>query len=790
MDPRVPDPAAPTPESPGSAADWTTEESVSEPVAPHAGADHTSDGTPMNAAADSQDDATTPSDPPSSEVPQAGSALQPKAAAVLDAAPTPIAPVEPGAPTAWLASAEGLVASDRSAPGGTVEAVPGPADPEFAATRVHPRATPIPEEWIAQPTWAAVPRPDPVNTGPVVHIPVGFDDQGYGDESAYGDARAVAEPKRRRRGVPWGALLMSFVLGVVLSGVAASGAIYAYEQQYADRILPNVTVGDVNVAGLGREAARSRLAEAYSGFGEGTVEVTVGDATTLIPYAQFNRRADLDSMLDAAFAVGREPALTDRLVAEFRAVTKGVRVEPTVILDEDALRVRIAEIARAAEWPAADAAAVTTPTGFATTPSTTGQVVDEGTAAAEIAAQLAPVDAPDAVSVALTATPIPPAVTDASARVASSQAALMANDVTLVDGEDSWVIPAATIHGWLSFTVINNRARIVIDTKAVFAWLKPLAEQIDREAVNATVKLSGTEIVFDSPSVEGRTFNASKTTTAVVNGLRNRALGNLAVDAPVPPVLALTRPALTTDDAKAAIPLMTEISSWTTEYQPSDRNGNGVNIRIPTTTINGYVVAPGETFSFWKAVGPVTRDLGYTDGGAIIDGRTEPQGALAGGICTCSTTLFNAALRAGLKMGDRLNHFYYINRYPLGLDATVFISASGQAQDMTWTNDTTYPVIIQGINGKAFVKFVLYGVPSGRTTTFSEPIVKNYTKATTETKVDKTLPAGTRKQIEYATDGQDVWVTRTVKDQSGVVIHENTYYSHYATITGIILTNP
>jgi vancomycin resistance protein YoaR len=235
---------------------------------------------------------------------------------------------------------------------------------------------------------------------------------------------------------------------------------------------------------------------------------------------------------------------------------------------------------------------------------------------------------------------------------------------------------------------------------------------------------------------------------------------------------------------------MKPISTWTTTYQPSERNGNGANIRIPTSKINGYVVNPGETFSFWKAVGPVTKEQGYTYGGAIIDGRTEPQGAIGGGICSASTTLFNAALRAGFQIADRRNHFYYINRYPLGLDATVFISESGQAQDMTWINDSAYPVVIRGINGKTSVTYTLLGVPNGRTTAFTDPIVKNYTKAHTETRVDKTLPPGTRKQTEYATDGQDVWVTRTVKDKTGAVIHKETYYSHYATITGIILTNP
>ena len=50
-----------------------------------------------------------------------------------------------------------------------------------------------------------------------------------------------------------------------------------------------------------------------------------------------------------------------------------------------------------------------------------------------------------------------------------------------------------------------------------------------------------------------------------------------------------------------------------------------------------------------------------------------------------------------------------------------------------------------------------------------------------------TLPAGQRKRIEYPVDGKQVWVTRTVRDKNGKVIHRDEYYSNYARITGIVL---
>ena len=58
---------------------------------------------------------------------------------------------------------------------------------------------------------------------------------------------------------------------------------------------------------------------------------------------------------------------------------------------------------------------------------------------------------------------------------------------------------------------------------------------------------------------------------------------------------------------------------------------------------------------------------------------------LGGGLCSASTTLFNAALRAGFEMHARRNHAYYIDRYPVGLDATIWISGS-YVQTMSFAN--------------------------------------------------------------------------------------------------------
>jgi len=186
----------------------------------------------------------------------------------------------------------------------------------------------------------------------------------------------------------------------------------------------------------------------------------------------------------------------------------------------------------------------------------------------------------------------------------------------------------------------------------------------------------------------------------------------------------------------------------------------------------------------------VTPARGFGPGGVIKGNHTDPTGALGGGMCSSSTTLFNAALRAGLQMGARGNHRYYINRYPLGLDATVW-KMGGGVQDMSFTNDTGHPILILGIKtvgagGRGYVTYQLWGTPDGRTVSVSAPVVTNVVKPTTTTQIVDTLPHGARQQTEYPSSQMDVAVTRVVRDKNGRIIRSEVWHSHYVLWNGII----
>ncbi|HET7728285.1 MAG TPA: VanW family protein [Candidatus Limnocylindrales bacterium] len=584
--------------------------------------------------------------------------------------------------------------------------------------------------------------------------------------------------------------VLAFVVGIVAVLVAGVGALYAYDRSYAGRILPGVRVGLVDVSGLGPEAARQALLGAYAPLAEGRLVLRAPDGTHAVDFARLGRAPDVDAMLNAALTAGRSGGFLDHFVGNARTALQGAVVEPRVLVDEASVDAVVAELSESLRTPPVDAVVTRTDTGWSYAPATPGRRVDDAALRARILEALAPVDAPSDVVIDVPLVTEAPRIESGEAQAAVAQAQRMLQNVRLSFGDEALTItreqllPLVTVRPTVDGGLVPS-----VEVAGIREILTGASKEIRRSPRSATFEVTDGEITGVIAHVDGRALSVSRTLNTVLGTLLARR------DGTTPPAQTATvvvrEPALTTAEAEAAAPLMERVSTWTTWFPIGEKNGFGANIWIPAMDIDGHVVAPGEWFDFWDAVGPVTRERGYRDGGAIINGRTEPQGALAGGICSTSTTLFNAALRAGFEMGDRRNHYYYIDRYPLGLDATVFKSSSGAVQTMRWRNDTDYPVLIRGFRiqdgGRGYVRFDLYSVPNGRQVALSRPIVKNVRPASDSTQLTSTLPAGTTKRIEYPVDGKDVWVTRTVRDANGNVIHQETYYSHYARITGIVL---
>lgn len=93
------------------------------------------------------------------------------------------------------------------------------------------------------------------------------------------------------------------------------------------------------------------------------------------------------------------------------------------------------------------------------------------------------------------------------------------------------------------------------------------------------------------------------------------------------------------------------------------------NIRLAAKALDGFCLRPGQILSFNAVVGPRTVGRGYREA-LVIEGEKFVPG-IGGGVCQVSTTLYNAALLAGLKIVERTAHGLKVDYVEPGLDATV-----------------------------------------------------------------------------------------------------------------------
>ena len=582
----------------------------------------------------------------------------------------------------------------------------------------------------------------------------------------------------------------AFVLSVLATIGLAGAAVLAYDTSYEGRILPGVHVGSVDLSGLDSQHAATALETGYSAYGDGQVVVRTVAGDVSIAYREFSRRPDVEALIDAAMGAGRTGNLLERAFAEPRLALSGLDLGPRVAVDEATLTSSLARALARLEREPTDATIAVDASGIVTTPARTGLTFDPSPSVAAALDVVRRTDAPSEVVVDAAARSVPPTHSDAVILAARAAAERIIADVVVTHDAKTWTIPAATIRGWLTFEHAFDRSvRPVVDEAAIPAALDAVAKAVLREPVSASFLVGKNGVTIGATaSTDGQRLDVAGTAATIARALAGRAEG--VAPAPVPATVAVVAPKLTTEEARKVAPLMVRLSTWKTWFPISERNHWGANIWLPARFINGTVLKPGQTFEWFRAVGPITTARGFGLGGVINGDHTDPMGAIGGGMCSSSTTLFNAALRAGLKMGARANHSYYINRYPLGLDATVTIKG-GSTTTMTFTNDMANPILIRGYKivgtgGRGWVRYEIWGVPDGRQVSIGAPTVTNVQQATTKTFSVTTLPTGVRKQTEFPSNGMDVSVTRVVRDRDGHLLHNETYRSHYRLWNGRI----
>ncbi|HET6384653.1 MAG TPA: VanW family protein, partial [Armatimonadota bacterium] len=122
------------------------------------------------------------------------------------------------------------------------------------------------------------------------------------------------------------------------------------------------------------------------------------------------------------------------------------------------------------------------------------------------------------------------------------------------------------------------------------------------------------------------------------------------------------------------------------------------NAQLAASALDGAVIMPGQVFSFNKLVPGWTADRGYRPAPVSYDGILVDD--YGGGVCQTSTTVYNAALLAGLPILERHQHTFAPSYAPPGRDAAVAYSNV----DLRFKNPFPWPITVHvGIDGAMLV---------------------------------------------------------------------------------------
>jgi vancomycin resistance protein YoaR len=158
--------------------------------------------------------------------------------------------------------------------------------------------------------------------------------------------------------------------------------------------------------------------------------------------------------------------------------------------------------------------------------------------------------------------------------------------------------------------------------------------------------------------------------------------------------------------AKAENPYGWEkISAYTTYYDKGDV-GRCKNIAVAASLIDGVVLQAYGEFSFNNTVGKRTKEAGFQQAKIIVNG--EYVLGVGGGVCQVSTTLYNAALKAGLTITEYHPHSLRVGYVPPSRDAMV----SGSS-DLKLFNPHAFPVRVRTSVFEGGIKIAFWGKNDG-----------------------------------------------------------------------------
>lgn len=566
-----------------------------------------------------------------------------------------------------------------------------------------------------------------------------------------------------------GGLLLAAIILVTLS--------LGYHLRHRQQVFPGVHFAEVDLQGLSQSEVDSLMQARLAAYVDAPLTLS-GLGREWHPTAvQLGMHISTMQMASDALGLGRSGGVLDHLVVPFRLLLRPETLPLRVSFDDEVLRAYMQSIAAEVDRAPVDAALTVQGDRIVSVAPATGQQLE----IAETMQRIKSFSPYPTIHqrIELVIVPVQPVLGDSELQAATALTSnILSGPLRLRHETHTWTISQEQLRHWLGFQpTASNASAALVPTLAkhqVAAFIATIAEQIDDPPQDARLlRESASSVRVLRPGKSGLIVDQDTALERILAA--SVSTGQREVSLPV----RVAEPTFSGKDTDAlAFQDLLGDGRSTFEGSPHERANN---IEVAASNLNGVVIQPGHDFSFLREIGPITRTAGYLESLIIRGDATVP--GIGGGVCQVSTTVFRAAFWAGLPITVRNQHSYRVSYYeqdgtPPGLDAAVY----DPGVDLRFRNDTGHPVLLQSavdpVNGTLIYR--LYGTRTGRQVRLEEVGIRDRQEPEEPLPdvPDPSLPLGERKQVEWAAEGMNVTVTRSIFKED-TLITKDTFKSKF-----------
>ncbi len=592
------------------------------------------------------------------------------------------------------------------------------------------------------------------------------------------------KPLTPAKALPIGQAMLALLIGsaLLVGLIALLPGVYA--RVYEGRIFPGVQVGGVDVSGMSPAQAAALLTQRLDYPQRGRIVFQQGTQLWTAKPAELGLALDAKTTALAAYNVGRIGSLATQVADRWQAWSAGTNLAPWFTFDKGIAQGYLQGLADQIDRPIVEATLGISGVEVVVNSGQVGRTLDLGAALTSLDAQMKSMT--DGM-IPLVVKETPPVILDATAQAQLARQILSAPLTLQIPNAEQgdpgpWSFDVPALVQMLTIQRVPAAAgeayQVGLSTDALRTFLMNIAPSLSRTPVNARFIFNDDTRQLDviQPAVIGRALDIDASLAQI-----NQQL--LAGQHSINLVVQTTSPAVTSDATAESLGITQLTSEYTSYFYGSDA-ARIQNIATAASRFHGLLIAPGETFSMAAALGDVSLDTGYAEALIIYGDRTIK--GVGGGVCQVSTTLFRTVFFGGYQVDERWFHAYRVKYYEqtasgghddnlAGLDATVF----APDVDFRFTNDSPYWLLMETYPTKTSLTWKFYSTSDGRTVDWHTSGLENVVEPPAPLyEENPDLAKDEIKQVDWAVDGADVTVTRTVS-RAGSVIHDDTFETHY-----------